>query len=647
MKVQKICEYLNEIGILEYENINIFLNTYSTLNNKNYSSKANKVTDALKIYLNNNYIKNNQTSKLCENILSSYDTYNNYQIVIKNQALNNVNKILLSMLNKMYTKFFLNLSIYILKKNKKSKGGTLNKKSKSKKKIKKYDKYEEEDENNKNINKEENTELISSDDERECTFTPKINKDFKGYKKNNIKYNYDLNNIESKVIYSPAFNISAKYPINKQQINIYSNQNYQDNNNSYYSYNYNNNDLNLSNDNRNNVSNYTYNQSARYMPNQELNNNPNILYNNNNYLYNNQNVNMNNMIMNNKNNLYNNNGRYNYQNYMDNIEHNPDLFYNKEMEFKQKVKNKINNIIIEKNNKLKEECPFIPKINKNYKSFYPPKEPKNIQDNIQTIQEKNKMKLETIKEQESTEKKIEKKKDMKKRAKSEKKKGIKIIEDLSLARKKRTEKTKKLMKERNFTPKIKKNDKYKVTMSFEDRRLKSIELRNKYKKTKKPENEDININNNEAILAPSEMVRYKENNNDNDNNINNNINENNMKNQNYNSINKEPNEINNIQPEENMKDINLINDNEIEKNKISLMDKIKGEHKIGFKYRKEENNNEIKNTEENEPNKITESNTESISKLDLDTNNKNFDISYKNMEIKSKGLKDILKKNEE
>ncbi len=77
------------------------------------------------------------------------------------------------------------------------------------------------------------------------------------------------------------------------------------------------------------------------------------------------------------------------------------------------------------------------------------------------------------------------------------------------------------------------------------------------------------------------------------------------------------------------------------------MDKIKGEHKIGFKYRKEENNNEIKNTEENEPNKITESNTESISKLDLDTNNKNFDISYKNMEIKSKGLKDILKKNEE
>ena len=89
---------------------------------------------------------------------------------------------------------------------------------------------------------------------------------------------------------------------------------------------------------------------------------------------------------------------------------------------------------------------------------------------------------------------------MKKRAKSEKKKGIKIIEDLSLARKKRTEKTKKLMKERNFTPKIKKNDKYKVTMSFEDRRLKSIELRNKYKKTKKPENEDLNINNNGKIV---------------------------------------------------------------------------------------------------------------------------------------------------
>ena len=75
------------------------------------------------------------------------------------------------------------------------------------------------------------------------------------------------------------------------------------------------------------------------------------------------------------------------------------------------------------------------------------------------------------------------------------------------------------MKEKNFTPKIRKNDKYKITMSFEDRRLKSIELRNKYKKAKPPENNNINNENNlEGVLSPGEMVRFKENNNQDDNN---------------------------------------------------------------------------------------------------------------------------------
>ena len=50
-------------------------------------------------------------------------------------------------------------------------------------------------------------------------------------------------------------------------------------------------------------------------------------------------------------------------------------------------------------------------------------------------------------------------------------------------------------------------------MSFEDRRLKSIELRNKYKNAKKPENDENIENNVENILAPGEMVRFKENNN--------------------------------------------------------------------------------------------------------------------------------------
>ena len=230
------------------------------------------------------------------------------------------------------------------------------------------------------------------------------------------------------------------------------------------------------------------------------------------------------------------------------------------------------------------------------------------------------------------------------------------------------------MKEKNFTPKITKNDKYKVTMSFEDRRLKSIELRNKYKKAKQPENNNNNENNLEGILAPGEMVRFKENNDqdykninvqslenqDNDNydkpfietkkeeiidikpqekiidskeNINQKYNNNlNLNNLNENNI----NEKNNFEIPKNISKEN--NENEIEKNKIFLMDKIKDEHKIGFKAKKDEENRELK---------ITESNNESEIKIDLDMNSKKDEFSFQNFHAKSKSLKDMLKKTDE
>ena len=60
MKIEKLCEYFNEIGILEYENINIFLGIYSKLNNEKYSRIIDKLRDTLIIYLNNNFIKTNE-----------------------------------------------------------------------------------------------------------------------------------------------------------------------------------------------------------------------------------------------------------------------------------------------------------------------------------------------------------------------------------------------------------------------------------------------------------------------------------------------------------------------------------------------------------------------------------------------------------
>ena len=643
MNLEKICEYLSEIGILGYENINTFLNIYSKLNKQNYSHKENKIIETLKIYLTNNFIKNNQVSKLCASIISSYI---NYQLILKFQSLNNMNNLLLSKLRNKYILFFLNLSMHLLKnepRNKRAKKRNLVKKSNSKRNINKYD------EENMNIY-EENPELIPSDDEKECTFTPQINKNFKGYKNNN------LSNVESHVYYSPAFNISSKFPINKYKNNIYTNQNISANDMNNYSYS----NLNISNDNRSNASYNQYGNNFNQFPEQQYYNE----YNKNNYTYYN-NMNNNRMIMNN---VPSYNNINNYSNISANNERNAELFFNKELHHIQKVKDKIENLKIEKLNKLKEECTFKPKINTNYKSFYIEKESK--ENNVNPLEKeksvsipiKNKDNLLTLKEEEN---RTKIKKEKRKRAKSEKKKGPKIIEDLSLARKKRTEKTKRLMKERNFTPKINKNNKYKITMSFEDRRLKSIGLGNKYKNAKKPENEENIQNNAENILAPGEMVRFKENNNQENQNNEideyNNINIENKDKENDNdhdklNMDKNNEENNDIKPEENLKESkdnnnyestnsepfkNQINENkeiEIEKNKLNLMDKIKGEHKIGFKAKKEEENKEIN---------ITEENSESINKIDLDLNIKNDEFTFQHFQARSKSLKDVLKKPDE
>jgi len=670
MKIEKICEYFNEIGILEFEKINIFLGIYSKLNNEKYTRLIDKIRDTLIIYINNHFIKNNQLSTLCENILTSFS---NYQLILKYRTLNNMKNILLNKINNKYINFFLNLSFYLLTKDNKSKVNIpTRKKSKNQKMIsKKIDNYND---NNKNKLNVDNNDLISSDDEKECTFTPQINKNFKGYKK-------PINNIESHIYYSPAFNISSKFPLNNYQDYIPSINNNQYNNiksniqrdninilnngteNSFYSSysNYNNyNNLNISNDSRSNRS-YKFYENINSLQNQNFNNSDyriNNEYINNDNFYNNKYYNNNRMINNNN---YNNDQIRNYnqnisKRYINNINFNNsdiienynrnDDFFNKEMVHVQRVKDKIQNMKIEKLNKINEECTFEPKINTNYKSFYPQKKeidnyqqpqikskppqsyksiPININknnNNIKLNQIKKKEILETIKENENINQNSfvsQKKKDNKKRSYSEKKKGLKIIEDLSLAKKRRTEKTKKLLKERNFTPKIKKYDKYKdhITMSFEERRLKSIALKNKYKKTKKEEN----IVNSEQVLAPGEMVRYK----DNKNNLNENFENKNMDINNEENIKLNRESINNEDnnKEENESLNNNINKKEMEKNKMLLMDKIKGEHKIGFKIKKEDDENEEKEKKEENINIKEKGNiNEERDKEEIDDNNK-------------------------
>lgn len=736
MKIEKICEFLNEIGILEYENINLFFEIYSKLNNEKYNNRSSeKLRDTLAIYLNNNFIKNNQIKKLSQNILTSY---NNYQLILKYRTLNNMKNILLHKVQNKYIYFLLNLSLFLLKKNNNnsSKIYSSNKKSKSKKKliqkkIEKNDDYNDEGYNNNN-NIDKNEELISSDDERECTFTPKINKNFKGYKKPKN------NNIESHIYYSPAFNITSKFPITNYQNNI-PNNNYNniqrqnvnmlndDNNNSYITENnYNNyshfsnytnytnyNNYNIPIDNRSNRS-YKIVDNINHPPQinneyilQGLNDYENSYYSKSNSNYYNNGILPTNNTYNNNNNIYNSYINPNMQNRYNNFNNSnisdsynrSEAFYNRNLEYAQRVKDKIQNKKIEKYNKMKEECTFEPKINTNYKGFNNnPYNPNNIYqqqqvisqqgyksipinvNNISNISGKNiiemkKNPIEIIRENNLNQNSfvIQKKKDMKKRAFSEKKKGIKIIEDLSLARKRRTDKTKRLMKEKNFTPKIRKSDKYKdkVTMSFEDRRLKSIQLKNKYKKAKN--DEDNKMKNNKVILAPSEMVRFVDNKNDDYNNNSNILNNNDNGKKmdiseldSYKKINKTEfnnDNNNNNGEEENYSFSNNINKKEIEKNKILLMDRIKGEHKIGFKSKKEdgeidENQNkdkedkkdEIKNKNEDIIESIKSQNDEIDERINSIINNKENEnkkeeYSFNVSGFHSNALKSILEKN--
>ena len=722
MKIEKICEYLNEIGILEYENINTFLEIYSKLNNKNYTRLIDKLRDTLIIYFNNNFIKNNRLAKLCESIIISYS---NYQLILKYRTLNNLKNILTNKIQNRYLSFFLNISLYIQKKN----NANFKKRNLSTKKIK--NKKILSNEKNK-INNEENSELISSDDERECTFTPQINKNFKGYKKP------EYNNIESHVYYSPAFNITSKFPMNNYQnyIQTRNNNNYINNmqrdnmnmnalnynnntDNSYYS-NYSNNNnynnLNVSQDSRSNRSYNPYDNNIQ-MQNKKINNDyiskglnnnkfsNNDSYYNNNYYDNNKILNKNNFydneILINYNNQNINRNIYNNNLLSQNIQENfnrSDEFFNKEMYHVQKVKDKIQNMKLEKLNKIKEECTFEPKINTNYKRFYPQKKENEnyihmqtqpqpqpqtkppisyktipINNNINNINNKKlrpKETLETIKENENLEQNSiasKKKKENKKRSYSEKKKGIKIMEDLSLAKKRRTEKTKKLLKERNYTPKIKKSDKYKdhIKMTFEERRLKSIALKNKYKNAKKEENPINNV----EILAPGEMCRFKENNNYNNLNYDNKNVENSEIGQNENirinnNFEDEKEKINNL--DNNIENNEHFDENfgvkEIEKNKLLLMDRIKGEHKIGFKVKKEDEENEKKenieiNKDINEVrnNDVNKNNDDKIEMEHLNTEekeenfeekleNKKQEFSFSPSGFHSNALKEILDK---
>ena len=147
---EKLCEYLSEIGILLFDNINTFLNIYSENNSKKFNSKQENQKNALFIYLQET-LKNEQYLKSISNNI--IETYYNKQAINRYNALTNLVNIFNLKLFSNYNFFISRIISYIIK-NKENKSeinndknnyndkqNEIKKSNKKKKSTKKVNKY--------------------------------------------------------------------------------------------------------------------------------------------------------------------------------------------------------------------------------------------------------------------------------------------------------------------------------------------------------------------------------------------------------------------------------------------------------------------------------------------------------------------------
>ena len=373
MTLEKICEYFNDIGILQLDNIEKFLKIYKQISQNNFKNKTDKTILALFTYITLISKNEQELYSICRNIVNNFT---NNQILYRYRALNIISNIINTKLKSTYISFFIKLNFFknkkyfrskknspkIIKLNKTNfiqdefindnnnlsgriKKGKIVKKNKAKKK--------DENDNNMNINKinlkrnNENKIYRTFDNndienEKECTFSPKINKYYKPKKNNQIN-----NEIDS----SSFFNKSND------------NQNYKKGNNVI------NEELEKMIDN---ISKYSGNpNNSKYIPKKIMHRtNHNQIYPSSSYqekqLYSDPNINI----------------QENNNNYIDKYLHDDYDFYQNEKDYIKKVQDKIFQLKLQKLDKISQECTFFPEINEVPKYLY---EAKNGENNLTDI----------------------------------------------------------------------------------------------------------------------------------------------------------------------------------------------------------------------------------------------------------------------
>ena len=384
MTLEKICEYFNDIGILQLDNIDKFLKIYKQISQNNFKNKSDKIILALFTYITLISKNEQQLYNICRNIINNF---RNNQILYRYRALYIINNIINTKLKSTYVSFFMKLNFQKNKKffrskinspkpsklNKRNytqeqyknenniyninftgriKKGKIVKKYKAKKNMDDYDKIND----NKNINIKNEDKIFRTFDNyenenyKECTFSPKINKYYKPKIKNQI--NNDIDN-------SSYFNRSNENP------------NYKKNNNVI------NEELEKMIDN---ISKYSGNpNNSKYIPKKTIYRTQyGRIYPSNSYqesqFYSQPNINI---------------QERNNINYIDKYLNEDYEFYKNEKEHIKKVQDKIFQMKLKKLDKISQECTFRPEINEMPKYLYEGKKGENNLTDINLDYENN------------------------------------------------------------------------------------------------------------------------------------------------------------------------------------------------------------------------------------------------------------------
>ena len=401
MSIEKICEYLNDIGILQLENINNFLKIYTQISQNKFKNKSDNLILALFSYITLISKNEQHLYDICKNIVNSFT---NNQILYRYRGIYMLNNIFKTKLYSRYISFFLKLNSFrnkinlyskhksiksnkrnLIRENYKNEEKILNNNSSSRKKLNnkigkiintKSIKIKTNNDNNIyiNLNKDnENNNIYKTFDldkkDDECTFNPKTNKFYKSKQNNNIRSFEKINNENN----SSSFlnkNNDNKNNLRRLKGDYYNNSTNYANNNVI------NNELEKMVEN---MSKYNGNMSnSRYIPKKlSYRKEFNQMYPSNSYqeipFYSDPNMNEN----------------ENYNDLVNNYLNEDYDFYKNEQDYIKKVQEKIFLLKIQKMDKIAEECTFTPEINEVPRYLYRNKKGENNMTDININYENN------------------------------------------------------------------------------------------------------------------------------------------------------------------------------------------------------------------------------------------------------------------